>query len=77
MGSTAHAYPLEPGATYQGDVVTLLCPAVTLEQLELIPAQMRGKRHNRSLGSKWVTFALDLVEATPVDTSPRPTMAVD
>jgi CRISPR-associated protein Csb2 len=75
---TAHAYPLEPGATYQGDVVTLLCaePEVTLEQLELTPAQMRRQRYNRPPGSRWVTFALDPVEVAPVDTPPRPTMAV-
>jgi len=67
-GGAAHAYPLEPGATHHGAAVTLLCaePQVTLEQLELTPAQMRRKRYNRPPGSRWVTFALDPVEVTAV-----------
>lgn len=73
----AHAYPLEPSMTHNSAMVTLLCaePEVTLEQLEMTPAQMRRKRYNRPPGSRWVTFALESVEQTPVDTI-RPTMAV-
>lgn len=60
----AHSYPLAPESSYEGPTVTVLCaqPEVTLEQLELSPAQMRRRRYNRPPGSRWVTYALEAVE---------------